>query len=175
MELQNQPSTSGEGTAFNQGIPLGQLMGALTTLTTPEFIATYGPAFFLMHKSAKQGFPKRQPTAEIRLKPKDLQTTNVKMLAFPLRPAPGGTALTVGRTLHNDVCIGDISISRVHAAVKVRPDGYFLHDTGSRNGTSLGGVRLERDAPQQLFSGAQVQFGAIVCDFVLAEDLPKIS
>jgi pSer/pThr/pTyr-binding forkhead associated (FHA) protein len=48
--------------------------------------------------------------------------------------------ISIGRALDNIVCLdGDSNISRYHAVIEARIDGYWLSDLGSSNGTVLNG------------------------------------
>jgi pSer/pThr/pTyr-binding forkhead associated (FHA) protein len=44
----------------------------------------------------------------------------------------------------NDICIGDPSISRQHAHVKRREEGYTIYDLKSLNGVVLNGEKISR-------------------------------
>ncbi len=41
----------------------------------------------------------------------------------------------LGRGHESDLRVGDISVSRLHAAIKFTPDGFFLEDNNSKFGT----------------------------------------
>lgn len=63
-------------------------------------------------------------------------------------PAPAGGIpvrgpLIFGRSNDADVRVPDPFVSSRHARLTPDPDGAILEDLGSRNGTSLGAVRLE--------------------------------
>lgn len=63
-------------------------------------------------------------------------------------PAPAGGIpvrgpLIFGRSNEADVRVPDPFVSSRHARLTPDPDGAILEDLGSRNGTSLGAVRLE--------------------------------
>jgi hypothetical protein len=54
---------------------------------------------------------------------------------------------TVGRSADNDVVMPDHFISRRHCAILVHhQNGCELHDTASKNGTFLNGIKLEHPA-----------------------------
>ena len=59
-----------------------------------------------------------------------------------------GPVTLIGRALDNAVCLEeDTDVSRYHAAIKARSDGFWLSDLGSRNGTTVNGdpVASERE------------------------------
>ena len=47
--------------------------------------------------------------------------------------------ITIGRSRHNDLCLEDASVSRVHARIRTTPDGYVIEDNGSLHGTQVNG------------------------------------
>ena len=57
-----------------------------------------------------------------------------------------GEVFSIGRVDGNDFIMPDYAISKKHALIKIRRDGYFLEDLGSTNGTLLNGVRLQKKA-----------------------------
>ena len=67
-------------------------------------------------------------------------------------------SLTLGREAGNDVALArdEFSSSR-HARVEPRPDGVWIEDVGSTNGTFVNGVRLER--PRKLAPGDLIRIG----------------
>ena len=72
----------------------------------------------------------------------------------PLDSAP----LTIGRSADNDIELrGDQFASAAHARVDPRPDGVWLHDLGSTNGTFVNGIKL--DSPRRLAPGDVVRVG----------------
>lgn len=62
----------------------------------------------------------------------------------------------IGRAPGNDVVIPDQAISRSHAALEKRPDGWYLLDLGSGNGTILNDERITE---AQIFDGDMFQVG----------------
>jgi DNA-binding winged helix-turn-helix (wHTH) protein len=69
---------------------------------------------------------------------------------------PEGETL-VGRGVECGVRLVSAEVSRVHARVLVRDRHVVLHDGGSKNGTWVNGVRLER--PVTIQEGDEVLFG----------------
>jgi hypothetical protein len=63
---------------------------------------------------------------------------------------------TLGRSGDNDVVVADAFVSRRHCAIVVHHgSGCELHDTASKNGTYLNGVRIT--GPTSLKSGDQIR------------------
>jgi hypothetical protein len=58
-----------------------------------------------------------------------------------------------------DYCINDNpTISRSHADIIKKPDGFYVKDMGSLNHTFLNGVKLEQNVLKKLENGCLVQF-----------------
>ena len=90
---------------------------------------------------------------------------NPAPLAFP----PGsGVRFTIGRTRDCDLCLTDLSVSRSHALLVRREDGWVLSDLGSHNGTRLNGW-LVREAVR-VRAGDRVEFGSMA--FIIQDDQP---
>jgi len=86
-------------------------------------------------------------------------------LAFP----PGsGVRFTIGRTRDCDLCLTDLSVSRMHALLVRREDGWMLSDLGSHNGTRLNGW-LVREAVR-VRAGDRVEFGSMA--FIIQDHQP---
>src|SRR5262245_20682248 len=56
--------------------------------------------------------------------------------------APIGAIARLGANTDNEVVIRVDGVSRTHARIVGQPDGYFLEDSNSRNGTWLNGERV---------------------------------
>jgi len=84
-------------------------------------------------------------------------------LSFP----PGrGDRFTIGRTRDCDLCLADLSVSRLHAELVRNGDGWMLNDLGSHNGTRLNGWLVRETVPVR--GGDRVQFGSVT--FILRDD-----
>lgn len=57
--------------------------------------------------------------------------------------------VTIGREPGNDVVIPFRSVSRRHCAFATRPDGVFVHDIGSSNGSTVNDLPLEGEVRLQ--------------------------
>lgn len=80
-------------------------------------------------------------------------------------PIGSGARLVVGRGDDAAVHVPEMSVSREHAEIEARDDGYAVRDTGSSNGTRVNG----RPAPPGgylLSSGDVVAFGDVECLFL---------
>jgi hypothetical protein len=64
--------------------------------------------------------------------------------------------MTIGRRPDSDVFLDDITVSRDHALLVRRGDGWYLDDCGSLNGTYVNRSRIES---QRLEEGDEVQIG----------------
>ncbi len=80
----------------------------------------------------------------------EVEETNVARLAVR---AAGKTwevaldrdTLTIGRLPENDLVLDRPGVSRRHARVERRGDGFAIQDLNSGNGTRVGGVRIDKD------------------------------
>jgi pSer/pThr/pTyr-binding forkhead associated (FHA) protein len=80
-------------------------------------------------------------------------------------PQPGmrwplGALVTVGRDASCAVILADSSVSRQHAQIVRQPNGYYVHDLNSQNGTLVNGQPLL--APTLLRAGDMLQVGEVV-------------
>jgi hypothetical protein len=67
-----------------------------------------------------------------------------------------GDVVRIGRNQENQICLPDNSVSRLHAEIRMGPQGPVIRDPGSRNGVKVNGVpRLEA----VLHDGDQIQIG----------------
>lgn len=70
---------------------------------------------------------------------------------------------TIGRQQDSDIFLDDITVSRQHAMLLHRDDGYYIKDQGSLNGTYVNRVRVET---QKLMDGDQLQIGKFKLTFI---------
>jgi len=68
-----------------------------------------------------------------------IQTAGGTRERFPL----GASRVTIGRSRESDIFLPDQWLSRHHAAIEERTDGYWVSDLKSKNGTLLNGEPTE--------------------------------
>ncbi len=75
------------------------------------------------------------------------------------------TVTTIGRDVHNDIPIDDLTVSRNHAMVRrIGHDDYYLIDSGSANGSFLNGNRIAM--PSLLKNSDQIKIGGLEISFI---------
>src|SRR6187549_493984 len=72
-------------------------------------------------------------------------------------------SVSIGRSSSNDLVFNHLSLSRHHARILKKEEGYFVEDSGSRNGTFLNGIRLKQQT--LLKNGDAIQLGEILIRF----------
>ncbi len=90
-----------------------------------------------------------------------LQDTSVPRLAVHLPPRTWEVTLLedtmiIGRDSSADIVVADPQVSRSHARLERRPDGFWIVDLGSRNGTRIKGHRITE---QKLETGTELRIG----------------
>jgi pSer/pThr/pTyr-binding forkhead associated (FHA) protein len=86
-------------------------------------------------------------------------------------PLVGRDNYTVGRTIEGQAVVPDIDlgpfdaydhgVSRMHAEIRLAPDGVTILDLESANGTLVNGVRADPMAPVVLRHGDVIQIGRL--------------
>jgi len=79
--------------------------------------------------------------------------------SFPLQ----GERVSVGRRPESDVFLDDVTVSRDHALLVNRADGWHLDDLGSLNGTYVNRERIES---RKLTDGDELQVGKYKLTFL---------
>ena len=103
-----------------------------------------------------------------------LPTAGGSLEVFPLvkkRGAPFADMITCGRTANNDVVIDDVTVSRFHAFFRQKDNQWAVADSGSKNGTTLDGQRLEPRRERPIDSGMVVKLGDVATTFHSAASL----
>jgi pSer/pThr/pTyr-binding forkhead associated (FHA) protein len=90
----------------------------------------------------------------------------LRAISGPLRAAIfrlGQEEVTVGRQPSNHLCIGDVSVSRLHCVIRAEEAGYRINDLGSHNGTLVNA----KPASECLLKNAdRVDIGGTVFEFL---------
>lgn len=60
-----------------------------------------------------------------------------------------------------DVCIGDDSVSRIHASINMKNKELYVKDLGSTNGTFVSGNRLLKNEEVRIGNNGQIRFGKV--------------
>ena len=68
----------------------------------------------------------------------------------------------IGRQLGSDIHLVDPSVSRRHAELESRPDGFLARDLGSSNGTFINDQRLQPYASKLLRPGDRLRVGNVL-------------
>jgi len=71
--------------------------------------------------------------------------------------------LKIGRSSTSDLILQDLNVSRLHAELVKRSEGYFILDAGGKNGTFVNDRRIEE--PTLLKPGDRVRMGATTLVF----------
>jgi len=80
--------------------------------------------------------------------------------------------MKIGRGLHNDIVIGENSISASHATISYKDGFFYLEDQRSTNNTRLNGVEVAPYRQSRLKSGDEISFDVYKFIFLLERHLP---
>jgi diguanylate cyclase (GGDEF)-like protein len=105
----------------------------------------------------------------------DLQPTNreaclvvINGLDLGKRYELNQTTITIGRSSKNDIQIDEDSISRNHAMLSNRGNGYVVRDLGSTNGTYVNDTQIKE---QPLVDGNQIRVGRTIFKFLIGTSI----
>jgi hypothetical protein len=76
---------------------------------------------------------------------------------------PSGERTRIGRSPECEIFLDDVTVSRNHAVLIARPDGYAVEDQGSLNGTFVNRRRIDTAV---LSSGDELQIGKYRMTFI---------
>jgi len=93
------------------------------------------------------------------------RTSTALLVADGKRMVVGAEGATIGRSRDCDVVLADGNVSRHHAEVRPRGDGWMIADLGSTNGVTVNGVRIEQ--AQLLRAGDRIEVGTTQLTFEL--------
>lgn len=103
--------------------------------------------------------------------PEDQLEAGQALLLVKHGPNAGSTFLltdevtSVGRRPEAEIFLDDVTVSRTHAEIRRRADGWYVHDLGSLNGTYVNRERVEMS---RLASGDELQIGRFKLVFFAA-------
>jgi pSer/pThr/pTyr-binding forkhead associated (FHA) protein len=80
----------------------------------------------------------------------------------PVRTVEVTGIATVGRDSDNDIVLDEITVSRCHALLLMRPADVLLMDLGSTNGTFVNDVQAPPDESVRLADGDVITLGQVV-------------
>ncbi|RYG33450.1 FHA domain-containing protein [bacterium] len=126
--VDGQPLTAGQKATLKSGSKVG-FAGSIMTLAMPGEAGGNKTQVF-GNRTAAMAAPPRPEKAPATLVGPDKE--------YPLRPGMN----TFGRKPENDVQIAEAAVSGRHGQLEVLPDGVFLTDLGSSNGTFVNGAKL---------------------------------
>src|SRR2546426_4136965 len=81
----------------------------------------------------------------------------------------GEGPFTLGRAPENKIVVNDSAVSRKHAEITLRADGYWIQDLESKNGTKVNGTLIK--APSRLNAGDRIDIGP--CQIHFARDAER--
>lgn len=90
----------------------------------------------------------------------NVQTADGSRERFPLIKE----RVTIGRSRESDIFLPDQWLSRHHAEIRQKPDGHYVVDLGSKNGTLVNGEKLGKE--QRLRPGDIITLGEHVLTFM---------
>ncbi len=86
-------------------------------------------------------------------------------LALALEERKDGKPLTLGRGSDCDAIINDGTLSQIHLVFMKDEKGWTVRDAGSRNGSSVDGMKLQPGKPVLLKSGSRVLAAQVAFTF----------
>lgn len=77
-----------------------------------------------------------------------------------------GSHWVIGKSSRDaDICLSQPTVSRWHACITKKEEGYYIEDLHSKNGTYLGKNSLEAGQIYRLESGQKIRFADQCCEF----------
>lgn len=79
---------------------------------------------------------------------------------------PSNSVISMGRDKNNDLVIPEFSVSKKQACFRCSPEGVYVIDSGSRNGTVVNGQQIPPHIPCRLTNGDWLRLGRLRCTFL---------
>ena len=104
------------------------------------------------------------PGKEVTVQRGDLITFADKTLTWTMVPKAENlkgykAVYNIGSNYRNEIILNGQAVSRYHASLRIKDGKAFIHDNGSRNGTMLNGVKVEKDKDIRIKRGDNVVCG----------------
>ena len=151
---------SSNGTYVN-----GQHIASSSWLLRSQCIIELGDSITLEYR---MGDPAEDPDVaerELARRPIAVNERSYLVVSIEGQPEPAvyplrGMSITVGRSTSNDIVIVEPELSREHFRMTLMPQGYFVEDMGSTNGTFINGDPL--NGSRLLYANDILQVGTTV-------------
>ncbi len=75
---------------------------------------------------------------------------------------------SVGRSKSCDIVFSNMTVSRSHAVIALRKDGFYVFDTESKTGVFVNGEQIKKS--QRIFNGDVIAFGTAVLKFYIGTE-----
>lgn len=75
---------------------------------------------------------------------------------------------SIGRSRSCDIVFTNTTVSRSHAVVALRKDGFYIFDTESKSGITVNGEPVEKS--KKIFNGDVITFGTTVMKFFIGSE-----
>ncbi|MBR5246185.1 MAG: FHA domain-containing protein [Clostridia bacterium] len=75
---------------------------------------------------------------------------------------------SIGRSKSCDIVFSNMTVSRSHAVIALRKDGFYVFDTDSKTGIHVNGEKIEK--PKKIFNGDVIAFGTAVLNFYIGSE-----
>src|SRR6266849_2223310 len=85
------------------------------------------------------------------------------------RTSLGTAALTIGRSMDNQLALNDMQVSAHHAIIRIEGHTYGIVDIGSTNGTFVNNERIDRNIPRLLDKGDVIRVGQTTLTYEISE------
>ncbi len=125
---------------------------------SPHFFLVSAGAFHLPHGPETTV---EMPSVRENLVIGGVTSEPVYVYALFKTQAENSDRITVGRVPTNDVCIPDVTISKLHAYFVANGGSLTVFDANSQNGTYVGPKRVKAMESMAIVAGETVRFGLV--------------
>ncbi len=75
---------------------------------------------------------------------------------------------SIGRSKSCDIVFSNMTVSRSHAVIALRKDGFYIFDTESKSGVFVNGEQIDKS--QKIFNGDLIAFGTAALKFYIGSE-----